>query len=102
MSDTDTTEVIILPIAGLNRPITKREMRERTHRDLVKMVGDRNRGPVTWLSWYGKQACTTALRAAYADDTRPIKAFGLDQFEAFFEEHPLDCCLIIASCEVRS
>ena len=91
----------ILPIAGLNRSAERAAMRQRTHDDLLAMIGaDRRRGPVTWHSWYGKEACTAALRAAYEDDDRPIKTFGLDQFEAFFEQHPTDCVLIIATCEV--
>src|SRR4051794_13132725 len=101
MSETDTTEVHILPIAGLNTRAQRTYMMRRTHDGLVAMVGDApNRGPVQRRSWYGQEACTAAMRAAYADDDRPIKTFGLDQFEAFFEQHPADCVLIIASCEV--
>lgn len=102
MTEIDT-QVMILPGACLNLPADRAAMRQQTHdglHQLASAAGVRP-GPVTWRFWEGRDECMAVMRAAYADDDRPIKTFGLDQFEAFFEENPDNCVLIIASCEVQ-
>lgn len=98
--DADDDEVAIMPGACCNTPEQVATMRQQTHDGLLDVVRGRRHGPVQWREWHGREACTTTLRALYADDPRPVKAFGLDQFEAFFTEYPADCVLVVASVKV--
>jgi hypothetical protein len=94
-------EVLIMPGACLNNPDAITAMHKQTHDGIVELTPNvRWRGPVRWEHWHGRTASASALHTFYADDDRPVTPFGLDQFDAFFDEHPDSCVLIIASAEV--
>lgn len=89
------------PAGCTSDPAAIEHAKKLTHDGLIRAAGHRRRSGIRWHIIRGRALCLKFVEEEYGDtDLDATHLARLDQLRAFAGEHPDDCVLVVAECEI--